>query len=84
VSRRHAEIRVHSRDPNGHAAPEVSVVDLGSTNGMLVNGAKAQQATLADGGTVKIGNTTMTIRVLARDADLGRTDPYSGWGGSSV
>jgi len=84
VSRRHVEIRVHARDPGGHAPPEVSVVDLGSTNGMLVNGHKVQQATLADGGTVKIGNTTMTVRVLASEADLGRSDPYSGWGGSSV
>jgi len=80
VSRRHAEIRVYARDPGGQAAPEVSVIDLGSTNGMLVNGDKVQQATLADGGIVKIGHTTMTIRVLAPE----RSDPYSGWGGSSV
>jgi hypothetical protein len=84
VSRRHVEIRVHQRDPGGHGPPEVSVVDLGSTNGMLVDGHKVQQATLADGGTVKIGNTSMTVRLLAADADRGRSDPYSGWGGSGV
>lgn len=59
VSRRHAEIRIY---PGETSAPEVSVVDLGSTNGMLVNGRKLQQATLDDGATVKIGNTTMTVR----------------------
>jgi Protein of unknown function (DUF3662)/FHA domain len=61
VSRRHAEIRVHANDRTG---TQVSVVDLGSTNGMLVNGSKAQQATLDDGATIKIGNTTMTVRFL--------------------
>jgi len=60
VSRRHAEIRVFP----GEDVPQVSAVDLGSTNGMLVNGARVQQATLDDGATVKIGNTTMTIRYV--------------------
>lgn len=59
VSRRHAEIRLHT---GGTGTPSVSVVDLGSTNGMLVNGRKVAQATLEDGATVKIGNTTMTVR----------------------
>jgi Protein of unknown function (DUF3662)/FHA domain len=63
VSRRHAEIRVHANDRTG---TQVSVVDLGSTNGMLVNGSKAQQATLDDGATIKIGNTTMTVRFLSQ------------------
>jgi hypothetical protein len=72
VSRRHAEIRVHANDRTG---TQVSVVDLGSTNGMLVNGSKAQQATLDDGATIKIGNTTMTVRFLAQSgAGNGRGD----------
>jgi Protein of unknown function (DUF3662)/FHA domain len=62
VSRRHAEIRVSS----GEQAPEVSVVDLGSTNGILVNGERVQQATLEDAAELKIGNTTMTIRFVAK------------------
>ena len=62
VSRRHAEIRVFP----GEHVPQVSVVDLGSTNGMLVNGKRVEQATLEDGATVKIGNTTMTIRHIAQ------------------
>jgi hypothetical protein len=61
ISRRHVEVRVYPAS-SGH--PQVSVVDLGSTNGMLVNGQRVQQATLENGGTVKIGNTTMTIRFV--------------------
>ncbi len=68
VSRRHAEIRVHASETAG---TNVSVVDLGSTNGMLVNGSKVQQATLDDGGTIKIGNTTMTVRYLPASAGPG-------------
>jgi hypothetical protein len=64
VSRRHAEIRVEAGDATG---TQVSVVDLGSTNGMLVNGSRAKQAELDDGGTIKIGNTTMTVRFLPPD-----------------
>ena len=76
VSRRHAEIRVHASESAG---TNVSVVDLGSTNGMLVNGSKVQQATLDDGGTIKIGNTTMTVRFVSEPGG-----DRSGWGGDRV
>lgn len=65
VSRRHAELRVFP----GENAPKVSVVDLGSTNGILVNGRRVEQASLDDGATVKIGNTTMTVRYIAQRED---------------
>ena len=55
VSRRHIEFMVHGED--------LEVVDLGSTNGMLVDGAKVGRAGLRDGTEVKIGHTTMTVRV---------------------
>ncbi len=86
VSRRHAEIRIYPGDTTG---PQVSVVDLGSTNGMLVNGHKVQQATLDDGAQVKIGNTSMRIRYASKNEPttgppLGGTDPApgeeGGWG----
>jgi hypothetical protein len=64
VSRRHAEIRVFPGDDR----PQVSVVDLGSTNGMLVNGHRVEHATLDDGATVKIGNTVLTIHYVSRQA----------------
>ena len=63
VSRRHAEIRIYPADA-GSARPHVSVHDLGSTNGMLVNGHRVEQATVDDGTVVKIGNTSMTIRFV--------------------
>jgi pSer/pThr/pTyr-binding forkhead associated (FHA) protein len=72
VSRRHAEIRV---DDNG-GDPHVSVHDLGSTNGISVNGRKTEAAVLADGATIRIGNTTLTLH-------LGETDG-SGRGAAGV
>ncbi|MGN6251347.1 MAG: FhaA domain-containing protein [Marmoricola sp.] len=68
VSRRHAEIRVVETA----SGPRVSVADLGSTNGLVVDGRRVSQATLSDGSTVRIGNTTMTLR---------QTDPRAGGGG---
>ena len=50
-------------------APRVTIVDLGSTNGILVDGQRVQQATLEDGSTVKIGNTTMTVRFTGARED---------------
>lgn len=76
ISRRHVEIRVVNTP---QAGAQVSVLDLGSTNGMLVDGRRVSQASLADGGTVKIGTTTMTVRMVPR-SDLG----VPGWGGDSV
>lgn len=62
ISRKHIEIRVE--DPQDLAgAPRISVHDLGSTNGVLVNGRRVEQATLADGATIKIGNTTMSLHL---------------------
>jgi hypothetical protein len=59
VSRQHIEFKVDGL--------RLSVVDLGSTNGMLVDGNSAQQATLYDGSTIKIGNTTMTVSLVTDD-----------------
>ena len=62
VSRRHAEIRVEeAHDRQG--PPTVTVHDLGSTNGISVNGSRVERATLADGATIRIGTTTMTLRL---------------------
>lgn len=59
VSRKHLEIRV-TDSPNG---PRLSAHDLGSTNGVLVNGSRIESQALRDGDTVRIGHTEMTIRV---------------------
>jgi len=60
VSRRHIEFGVEQA---GHEL-RVEVHDLGSTNGMLVDGHKVTRAGLHDGSQVKIGTTTMTVRFL--------------------
>lgn len=61
VSRRHAEFSVTGSAGGGLS---IEVHDLGSTNGMLVDGHRITHTRLRDGSQVKIGNTTMTVRVL--------------------
>lgn len=73
VSRRHAEIRLMPEGPGGI---RVVLVDLGSTNGTLVNGRRATESELTDGSTVRIGNTTMTLRLA--DEPIAQP-PSSGW-----
>lgn len=71
VSRRHIEFGVSATSGNqGNQEVAIDVRDLGSTNGMLVDGHKISQAALRDGSQVKIGNTTMTVRVIEEDLDV--------------
>jgi hypothetical protein len=67
VSRRHIEFEVA-----GGSGEELrlSVRDLGSTNGMLVDGHRISHTGLRDGSTVKIGNTTMIVKVIEEDLDV--------------
>jgi hypothetical protein len=60
VSRRHAEIRLM---PEGADGIRVVLVDLGSTNGTMVNGRRTSEAELNDGSVVRIGTTDLTVRV---------------------
>ena len=62
ISRKHIEIRVTEPQDLGDA-PRITVHDLGSTNGVSVNGRRVEQATLADGATIRVGNTTMSLRL---------------------
>ena len=62
VSRRHAEFRVQ----HGPAGALVSILDLGSTNGTLVNGRRVQHAILDDGAVVQIGSTTIRVHLSDR------------------
>jgi hypothetical protein len=66
VSRRHVEFSVEESSTGGVA---VSVQDLGSTNGMLVDGHRIASTALHDGSEVRIGRTTMTVRI-EEDADV--------------
>ena len=61
ISRRHAEIRVNEAG----AAPSVDIVDLGSTNGIIVNGHRVRQSALQDGSRIEIGSTRMLVHALA-------------------
>jgi FHA domain-containing protein len=72
VSRRHVEFVV-SPGANGETAgtgARIEVRDLGSTNGMLVDGHRITQTAVHDGTQVKIGNTTMTVRVVEEAGDV--------------
>jgi hypothetical protein len=53
VSRRHAELR--------QEGAAYWIVDLGSTNGMEVNGKRVKRAKLRDGDTVTLGSTRVTF-----------------------
>jgi pSer/pThr/pTyr-binding forkhead associated (FHA) protein len=58
VSRHHAELR---RDTDG----SYLLVDLGSTNGTMVNGERTATAHLRDGDRVGVGAATLTYRARA-------------------
>jgi hypothetical protein len=61
ISRRHAEIRVRGAG----AVLDVDIVDLGSTNGILVNGHRVRQASLQSGSRIEIGSTRMLVHAPA-------------------
>ena len=54
VSRRHAEVR--------QEGTAYWIVDLGSTNGIEVNGRRVKRAKLEDGDTLTLGSTEITFR----------------------
>ncbi|MDN5725224.1 MAG: FHA domain-containing protein [Propionibacteriales bacterium] len=54
ISRRHAEVQVH-------ADGRMRIVDLGSTNGIVVNGERVRQADIAEGARIEIGKTRMLV-----------------------
>jgi hypothetical protein len=67
VSRRHIEFTVDEAVDGGVS---IAVQDLGSTNGVLVDGHRVASTPLTDGSEVKVGRTTMTVRVVEEDADV--------------
>ncbi len=64
ISRQHIEFQINSGRFQRGSSPELSVRDLGSTNGMQVDGHQVGEAALYNGSTVKIGNTTLVVRVV--------------------
>jgi FhaA, N-terminal domain/FHA domain len=61
ISRTHAQIRVTGSEPS----IQVDIVDLGSTNGILVNGQKVRHAVLGEGSRIEIGSTRMLVHAPA-------------------
>jgi hypothetical protein len=61
ISRTHAQIRVTGSEPS----LQVDIVDLGSTNGILVNGQKVRHAVLGEGSRIEIGSTRMLVHAPA-------------------
>ncbi len=57
ISRRHAQIRVNTAGPQ----VQIDIVDLGSTNGITVDGQRVQQAALQEGSRIEIGSTRMLV-----------------------
>ena len=45
----------------------IDVRDLGSTNGMLVDGQKMSRSVADDGTEVTVGNTVLRVRVVRDD-----------------
>ena len=54
VSRRHAEVRLHG--------DEAIIVDLGSTNGVVLDGRVVEDAVLTDGASIRLGTTDIVFR----------------------
>lgn len=68
ISRRHAQIRVIARGDT----LDIDIIDLGSTNGIVVNGRRVQQAPISEGARIEIGNTRMLVHTPVADHPVER------------
>ena len=59
ISRRHCQIKVEQSG----ADTTVTVVDLDSTNGVVLNGHKVATGVVTDGSEIRLGNTVIVIRM---------------------
>ena len=59
ISRRHAKISLAESE---HGTI-VTVKDLGSTNGVILNGHRVDESQVTDGSEVRLGNTVIVIRI---------------------
>lgn len=72
VSRHHAEFTVEIGRVEDGSPMEIVVRDLGSTNGMLVDGHRAASARLRNGSVVRVGNSQIVVHIV-EDADPGQS-----------
>ena len=61
ISRKHAEFTVTEQ---GESDPLIEVHDMGSTNGIQVDGRKVPRATLRNGSRVQVGHTTLVVEIV--------------------
>jgi hypothetical protein len=71
ISRKHAQLSVTI----GDRGTEVTVHDLGSTNGVILNGQRVADGHVRDGSHIQLGNTVIVVRI---------TESASGFEGDSV
>lgn len=64
ISRRHAQIQVKQ----GADSVSVTVLDLESTNGVVLNGHKVATGVVTDGSEIRLGNTVIVIRIPRTEA----------------
>ena len=59
ISRKHAQLSVTI----GDHGTEVTVHDLGSTNGVILNGQRVADGHVRDGSHIQLGNTVIVVRI---------------------
>jgi len=67
VSRKHARIAL--------APGQITISDLGSTNGTFVNGEKVKRARLKEGDRILIGTSILKLVIVTRHPDAAIIDP---------
>ncbi|WP_141015166.1 FhaA domain-containing protein [Nocardioides sambongensis] len=70
VSRRHAQFLITTGSAAGASGLHIEVHDMGSTNGIRVDGQKVPHAALRNGTRVQIGHTSLTVRVTEESAGV--------------
>lgn len=63
VSRLHARVSVQ----DGEGESRITIEDMGSTNGIIVDGRRVQTSPLRDGSRVELGNTRLLVRSPVSD-----------------
>lgn len=63
VSRRHAQFLITTGTAAGSAGLQIEVHDMGSTNGIRVDGQKVSRAHLRNGSRVQVGHTSLVLRI---------------------
>jgi hypothetical protein len=63
ISRKHAQLAVTVGGGGPGGGTEVTVHDLGSTNGVILNGQRVSDGQVRDGSHIQLGNTVIVVRI---------------------